>query len=139
MSCCCDINTESPCTIDEAVKTILVNEGVLASIHSGALAHQDEQNWPVMVFEMLEPSVPVSNGCCWQSDVTLQLRVYTTTKVAGVQLAQEVYGILKPLEPIQSLAGNFIIFRQTIPQQQDLPDGIFMTRVNYRLVVWTPK
>jgi len=139
VSCCCTINNESPCTIDEAVKTILVNEGLLASIHSGALAHQDDQNWPVIVFELLDPSIPKSNGCCWQSDVTLQMRVYTTSKVAGVQLAQEVYGILKPIQPIESLAGNFNIFRHTIPRQLELPDGIFMTRVNYALVVWTPK
>lgn len=139
MSICCDINSDSPCTIDEAVKTVLVNAGILASIYSGALAHQDEQNWPVIVFELLQPSLAVSNGCCWQHEAVLQGRVYSTTKLEGVQLAQTVYQTLKASEPIESLTGNFIIFRHTIPQQLELPDGIFMTRVNYSLVIYTPK
>lgn len=139
MTICCDINSDSPCTIDEAVKTVLVDAGVLASIYSGALAHQDEQNWPVIVFELLQPTLGKSNGCCWQHEAVLQARIYATTKREGVELAQTVLQALKAAEPIQSLTGNFIIFKHTIPQQLELPDGIFMTRVNYSLVIVTPK
>jgi hypothetical protein len=139
MTLCCDINSDSPCTIDEAVKTALVDAGVLASIHSGALVHQDEKNWPVIVFELLQPSLGKPNGCCLQFEAVLQMRIYSTTKREGVELAGTVLSVLKDRQPLQSLSGNFMVFKHTIPQQLELPDGIFMTKANYSLVIVTPK
>ena len=56
-----------------------------------------------------------------------------------MELAGTVLSVLKDRQPLQSLSGNFMVFKHTIPQQLERPDGIFMTKANYSLVIVTPK
>lgn len=139
MTCCCYINELSPCTVDEAVKMALIDGGIATPIHTGGLAHQDGTDWPLVVLELLQPTSAVSNGCCWQYTASLKASVYSTTKQDGISLAKEVQRVLKANQIMESQVGNVVVFRSTLPQQVTLPDGIFITRAIFSLVIYTPK
>ena len=136
MSCCCDINTNSPCSIDEAVKTLLVDEGVTAALYAGGLGSGE---YPSAVFEVLQPSEGRSSGCCYQHTAVLQARIYATSSQAATDLSNDITTILKSQSSIESQVGNFRVRANTVPTTIRLPDKLFLTRVNYSLVIWTPK
>ena len=138
MSCCCDINVNSPCTIDEAVKNALVVGGVTATIRTGGLAHQDNSTYPILVLELLNPTNPRNVCSCVQYDAILQGRIFSTSKVQGIDLANQATAVIKG-ESYESKAGNFKVNQATPPNQLELPDGLFLTRVNCSLVIWVPK
>ena len=138
MSCCCNINNSSPCTIDEAVKNALTVGGVTAAIRTGGLAHQDNSTYPIMVLEVLNPTNPRNVCSCVQCDGSLQIRIFSTSKVQGIDLANQATAVIKG-ESYESKSGNFNVIRATPPNQLELPDGLFLTRVNAPLVIWVPK
>ncbi len=138
MSCCCEINVNSPCTIDEAVKNALQVGGVTATIRTGGLAHQDNSTYPIMVLELLNPTNPRNVCSCVQWNSTLSLRAFSTSKEQGVDLANQATAILKDAS-LESQSGNILIIRATPPSQLQLEDELFLTRVNLQLVIWLPK
>lgn len=137
MTCCCLLNENSPCTIDESIKVSLVDGGVTAPIYAGALAHS-HSGPPYMVLELLNPTNPRLDCECLRYDSILQIRIYTTVKQEGVSLAKQAIAILKAAA-IESQVANARLFRSTPATQVHIPDGVFLTRVNASLVVWSPK
>lgn len=136
---CCSIDTLSPCTIDEAIKNALVTGGVTSTIRTGGLAHQDSGvSYPIMVLELLNPTNPRPVCGCVQHEAVLQIRIFGTTKIQGVTLANQATTLLKGVT-LESQSGNFRMWRATPPVQLELPDGLFLTRVNMSLSIWTPQ
>ena len=134
--CTCETDPDGPCTVEESIRQRLEPCcGDRAEIHKNLAVNP---TLPYVVISLRNTETGRRIGDCWHSTGSLRVRVYSRIEADGPILASLATKILMDRQGYVILPGSYCVFSATWPNTVMTAEGVFVTQVNYGLVLRHP-